>query len=164
MFMRIFILISLILFTALTGCERVSEMVQPDTPTPPTDATLKIGVIQSSHSYTTFSQGAETARVQINEKGGVLGMQGRVYHTGQSTRSRPKFQQRRQASVLQKISLRWKTFLLYSVLFDLPWLLPSVPSRSRHSASCSRVPVVQTSLKLEIIFFSLRCRTHFKGK
>ena len=75
MFMRIFILISVILLTALTGCERVSEMVQPDTPTPPTDATLKIGVIQSSHSYTTFSQGAETARAQINENGGVLGMQ-----------------------------------------------------------------------------------------
>ena len=75
MFMRIFILISVILLTALTGCERVSEMVQPDTPAPPTDATLKIGVIQSSNSYTTFSQGAETARTQINENGGVLGMQ-----------------------------------------------------------------------------------------
>ena len=74
MFMRFF-LILLILFTVLTGCERVSEMVQPDTPAPPTDAPLKIGVIQSSHSYTTFSQGAETARTQINENGGVLGMQ-----------------------------------------------------------------------------------------
>ena len=75
MYMRIFILISVILLTALTGCERVSEMVQPDTPTPPTEATLKIGVIQPSNTFTTFSQGAETARVQINEKGGVLGMQ-----------------------------------------------------------------------------------------
>ena len=71
---RIFILISVILLTALTGCERAGEMIQPDT-TPPTEATLKIGVIQPSHSYTTFSQGAETARAQINENGGVLGMQ-----------------------------------------------------------------------------------------
>ena len=74
MSMRIFILISVVLLTALTGCERVGEMIQPDTPTPPTEAALKIGVIQPAHSYTTFSQGAETARVQINEEGGVLGM------------------------------------------------------------------------------------------
>ena len=72
---RIFILISVILLTALIGCERVSEIVQPDTATPPTEATLKIGVIQPSNTFTTFSQGAETARVQINEKGGVLGME-----------------------------------------------------------------------------------------
>ena len=75
MSMRIFILISVMLLTALTGCERVSEMVQPDTPTPPTEATLKIGVIQPSNTFTTFSQGAETARVQVNEKGGLLGME-----------------------------------------------------------------------------------------
>lgn len=72
---RIFILISVILLTALIGCERVSEIVQPDTATPPTETTLKIGVIQPSNTFTTFSQGAETARVQINEKGGVLGME-----------------------------------------------------------------------------------------
>ena len=75
MSMRIFILLSVVLLTALTGCERVSEMVQPDTPTPPTEARLKIGVIQPSNTFTTFSQGAETARVQINEKGGLLGME-----------------------------------------------------------------------------------------
>ena len=71
---RVFILISIILLTILTGCERVNEMVQPDTATPPTEATLKIGVIQPSNTFTTFSQGAETARAQINERGGVLGM------------------------------------------------------------------------------------------
>ena len=75
MSMRIFILISVILLTALTGCERISEMVQPDSTTTPTETTLKIGVIQPSNTFTTFSQGAETARVQINEKGGVLGME-----------------------------------------------------------------------------------------
>ena len=72
---RIFISISVILLTALTGCERVSEVVQPDTPAPPMEAALKIGVIQPANTFTTFSQGAETARVQINEKGGVLGME-----------------------------------------------------------------------------------------
>ena len=75
MSMRIFIVISVILLTALTGCERISEMVQPDSTTTPTETTLKIGVIQPSNTFTTFSQGAETARTQINEKGGVLGMQ-----------------------------------------------------------------------------------------
>ena len=74
MYMRIFILISVILLTALTGCERVNQVVQPDTTTP-TETTLKIGVIQPSNTFTTFSQGAETARAQINEKGGMLGMQ-----------------------------------------------------------------------------------------
>ena len=72
---RIFILISVILLTALTGCERVNQVVQPDATTTPTEATLKIGVIQPSNTFTTFSQGAETARAQINEKGGVLGME-----------------------------------------------------------------------------------------
>ncbi|MCG9131964.1 ABC transporter substrate-binding protein [Candidatus Poribacteria bacterium] len=72
---RIFILISVILLITLTGCERVSQVVQPDATTTPTETTLKIGVIQPSNTFTTFSQGAETARVQINEKGGVLGME-----------------------------------------------------------------------------------------
>ncbi|RKU16438.1 hypothetical protein C6503_12480 [Candidatus Poribacteria bacterium] len=75
MSIRIFILISVILLTALIGCERVNQIVQPDATTTPTETTLKIGVIQPSNTFTTFSQGAETARVQINEKGGVLGME-----------------------------------------------------------------------------------------
>ena len=79
MSMRISILISVILFAVLSiyllGCERINQVVQPDTTTAPTEATLKIGVIQPKYSYTTFSQGAETARAQINENGGVLDMQ-----------------------------------------------------------------------------------------
>ena len=75
MSVRIFILISVTLLIALTGCERVNQVVQPDTTTTPTETTLKIGVIQPSNTFTTFSQGAETARAQINEKGGVLGME-----------------------------------------------------------------------------------------
>ncbi len=57
-----------ILSVSLLGCERTDTTSQMG-------ATLKIGVIQPEYSYTTFSQGAETARVQINENGGILGMQ-----------------------------------------------------------------------------------------
>ena len=63
-----------ILSVSLLGCERIDPMIPPDT-TSQMGSTLKIGVIQPEYSYTTFSQGAETARVQINENGGVLGMQ-----------------------------------------------------------------------------------------
>ena len=77
--MRIFILTSVLLSALLSiyllGCERISQIVQPDETITSTETTLKIGVIQPSNTFTTFSQGAETARVQINEKGGVLGMQ-----------------------------------------------------------------------------------------
>ena len=76
---RTFILTSLVLFAlliaSLSGCERVNQVVQPDTVTTSTEATLKIGVIQPSNTFTGFSQGAETARAQINDKGGLLGMQ-----------------------------------------------------------------------------------------
>ena len=76
---RIFILTSVLLSALLSiyllGCDRISQIVQPDATTTSSETTLKIGVIQPSNTFTTFSQGAETARVQINEKGGVLGMQ-----------------------------------------------------------------------------------------
>ena len=76
---RIFILTSVLLSVLLSiyllGCERISQIVQPDATTTLTETTLKIGIIQPSNTFTTFSQGAETARVQMNEKGGVLGMQ-----------------------------------------------------------------------------------------
>ncbi|RKU31529.1 hypothetical protein C6497_01660 [Candidatus Poribacteria bacterium] len=63
-----------ILSMLITGCEKIDQMITPDTTVPTMDKTLKIGVIQPSNTFTTFSQGAETARVQINEMGGVLGM------------------------------------------------------------------------------------------
>ena len=76
---RISILISVVLSAILSiyllGCERINQVVQPDATTAPTKTALKIGVIQPANTFTTFSQGAETARAQINEKGGVLGMQ-----------------------------------------------------------------------------------------
>lgn len=64
----VFLLI--VLCVSTIGCERIDPVIPPDM----TIETLKIGIIQPSHSYTTFSQGAETARVQINDNGGVLGM------------------------------------------------------------------------------------------
>ena len=76
---RTFISTALTLFAliivCLSGCERVNQVIQPDAVTTPTETTLKIGVIQPANTFTTFSQGAETARAQINSKGGVLGMQ-----------------------------------------------------------------------------------------
>ncbi len=63
-----------VLSFCLFGCERIDPMIPTDS-TPEKDTVLKIGVIQPAYSYTTFSQGAEAARVQINENGGVLGMQ-----------------------------------------------------------------------------------------
>ncbi len=56
----------------LSGCERMTEVVAPpDT----TATTLKVGVIQPSKYYTSFTKGAELARAEINTAGGVLGMQ-----------------------------------------------------------------------------------------
>lgn len=69
------VLLSALLSIYLLGCDRTSQIIQPDATITSTETTLKIGVIQPSNTFTTFSQGAETARVQINEKGGVLGMQ-----------------------------------------------------------------------------------------
>lgn len=69
------VILSALLSIYLLGCERISQVVQPDATTTASETTLKIGVIQPSNTFTTFSQGAETARVQINEMGGVLGMQ-----------------------------------------------------------------------------------------
>ncbi len=64
-----------ILIACLSGCERINQVIQPDGTTAPMETTLKIGVIQPSNVFTTFSQGAETARHQINNQGGVLGRQ-----------------------------------------------------------------------------------------
>ena len=61
--LKFFALMALVLLTVLSGCERVRTVVVPDeTAAPMEDATLKIGVIQPSNIFSTFSQGAETAR------------------------------------------------------------------------------------------------------
>lgn len=68
--LTLFVMFS-ILSACLSGCERINQVIQPDTTATSMETTLKIGVIQPSHTFTTFSQGAETARIQINEKGGL---------------------------------------------------------------------------------------------
>ena len=61
--LKLFALMALVCLTVLSGCERVRTVVVPDdTEAPMADATLKIGVIQPSNIFSTFSQGAETAR------------------------------------------------------------------------------------------------------
>ena len=70
-----------LIIVSLSGCERIIQVVQPDATTTPTETTLKIGVIQPSNTFTTFSQGAETARVQINGKGGGARDASRVYQS-----------------------------------------------------------------------------------
>lgn len=63
----------------LSGCERgrdlgvTDEMVTPSDTT--TMATLKVGLIQPSEHYTSFAKGAKLAQAEINQAGGVLGMQ-----------------------------------------------------------------------------------------
>ena len=70
---KIFLSVIAIIIVSLTGCERVKQVIVPDTPSTDAVSTVKIGVIQPSGYYTGFSQGAELARTQINDRGGVLG-------------------------------------------------------------------------------------------
>ena len=63
----------------LSGCERIRDIVMtddmvipPDTDTMPT---LKVGVIRPHPLYFSFGEGAELAQGEINQAGGILGMQ-----------------------------------------------------------------------------------------
>ena len=63
----------------LSGCERMRDMgmtdemvTPPDTDTMPT---LKVGVIRPHPLYFSFGEGAELAQGEINQAGGILGMQ-----------------------------------------------------------------------------------------
>ncbi len=58
--------------TFLLGCERISDTLRPSEPS--TTPSLKIGVIQPADYFASFTRGAELARVQINQSGGLLGM------------------------------------------------------------------------------------------
>ena len=72
---KIFTLILCVLlslpFVFLSGCERMTDMISP---LDRTMRTLRIGVIQSAGYNVNFSKGAELARAEINQNGGVLGM------------------------------------------------------------------------------------------
>ena len=65
------ILIS-ILVIPFSGCERVQQAVTPPDDVP---STVKIGVIQPSGVAIGFSRGAQLAKAQRNDSGGILGMQ-----------------------------------------------------------------------------------------
>lgn len=63
----------------LSGCERIHDMGMTDEMVTPSDTetmpTLKVGVIRPYPLYFSFGEGAELALSEINQAGGVLGMQ-----------------------------------------------------------------------------------------
>ena len=72
---KIFLILIAILVVSFSGCERTKQIISPDASTPDATAPIKIGVIQPSGYYSSFTDGAELARTQINAHGGVLGKQ-----------------------------------------------------------------------------------------
>ena len=73
-FIPIFLTLIAILVISVSGCERIQQIVTPKTSTLDPVSTVKIGVIQPSGLAPNFTKGAELARSQINEAGGLLGM------------------------------------------------------------------------------------------
>ncbi|MCY4401900.1 MAG: ABC transporter substrate-binding protein [Candidatus Poribacteria bacterium] len=55
---------------SLSGCENVSKVITSEAA-----STIKVGIIQPSGLAPSFTKGAELAKTQINENGGLLGMQ-----------------------------------------------------------------------------------------
>ena len=72
---KIFLILIAILIISFAGCERVKQVVTSDVHSLDTISSIKIGVIQPSGYYTSFVHGAELARTQINNSGGLLGKQ-----------------------------------------------------------------------------------------
>ena len=70
------ILISLasIWIACLSGCDEARQMVSPEVSAPSDVPTVKIGVIQPSGFAVSFTKGAELAKTQINNSGGILEM------------------------------------------------------------------------------------------
>ena len=58
----------------LSGCDEAKQIISPDVSPPDAPPIVKIGVIQPSGFAVSFTKGAELARAQINDSGGVLGM------------------------------------------------------------------------------------------
>ena len=73
-FIPIFLIFVTISIVSLSGCERIQQVILSE-PTP-SDAvsTVKIGVIHPSGLAPSFIKGAELARTQVNESGGLLRM------------------------------------------------------------------------------------------
>ena len=142
-----------LIIVCLSGCERVNQVIQPDAVTTPTETTLKIGVIQPANTFTTFSQGAETARAQINSKGGVLGMQVVfISRNNQPVASEPPTPEASISAAQELIDIE-NVFALLGNPFTPRMLSKSVRSHNKPSDSCFLVPAVQTFLKPEITSF-----------
>lgn len=79
----------LILGFFLSGCERVKQIAAPDI-----ISTIKIGIIQPSGYYSSFSKGAQLAQTQINNSGGIFGMEIKfIIMDNQGTRPIPNAQE-----------------------------------------------------------------------
>ena len=68
-----FIVLISVLVMTFSSCERVKQVVTPETSTADAAAPVKIGVIQPSRIAVSFTKGAELAKTQLNNRGGVLG-------------------------------------------------------------------------------------------
>ncbi len=62
-------------FVCLSGCDEARQVVSSEVSAPSDVPVVKIGVIQPSGIAVSFTKGAELAKTQINDRGGVLGMQ-----------------------------------------------------------------------------------------
>ena len=71
---KIFLSVIVILIISFSGCERIQRVVTPDVSTTDAMPTIKVGVIQPSGLAPSFTKGAELARSQVNNAGGLLGM------------------------------------------------------------------------------------------
>lgn len=74
-FIPIFLTLMAILIISVSGCERIQQVILSEPAPSDAVSTVKIGVIQPSGLAPNFTKGAELARSQINEAGGLLGMQ-----------------------------------------------------------------------------------------
>ncbi|MCY3553419.1 MAG: ABC transporter substrate-binding protein [Candidatus Poribacteria bacterium] len=74
-FISIFLTLIAILIISVSGCERIQQVILSEPVPSDTVSTVKVGVIQPSRLAPNFTKGAELARSQINEAGGLLGMQ-----------------------------------------------------------------------------------------
>ena len=69
---KIFLILIAIVVISVSGCERTQQIISTDVSTSDAASTIKIGMIQPSGYYTSFTKGAELARTRINKRGGVL--------------------------------------------------------------------------------------------
>ena len=139
-------------------------MVQPDATTAPTETALKIGVIQPSNTFTTFSQGAETARAQINEKGGVLGMQIEFMSRNNQPVSTEPPTPEASVTAARELIEGENVFALLGPVYSTNFRRSRSDCATGTTAYAARFQRLKRASNWEITSFSLRCQTHFKEK